>query len=276
MSGTDHPSSFHVEAAVAHEPKESKHAILELSDVVAVHSGHIPLYHSLGQFIRGRIQSGELAVGQRIPSERDLVQMFNVSRATVRQGIDNLVKEGVLVRERGKGTFVAAPKVKQGVLRLRDFSKTMRSSGLHPSARFLGSETFVPPSDLQTNLCLELSQKIIWIQRLVLVNQEPIMIETCQLSAERFPGLLDIHSDPNEDLEDVLLRQYQVSISEERETFEPVILEECEAELLGVKKGFPALWVEAVAFTTKAIPVMARSNLLRGDRCRFYVDLTFV
>jgi GntR family transcriptional regulator len=275
MTGTDHPSNFHIEAVVMHEPKESNHAILELRDVVAVHSGQKPLYHSLGQFIRCRIQSGELAVGERIPSERDLVQMFNVSRATVRQGIDNLVKEGVLHRVRGKGTFVAAPKVKQGVLRLRDFSKTMKRSGLNPSGQFLGKQILIPPLDVQNKLNLQPTQKIVWIQRLVEICGEPIMIETCQLPADRFPELADTFSDPDQDLADLLIRQYRISISEERETFEPVILEESEAALLGVKQGFPALWVEAVAYDSKTVPVMARSNLLRGDRCRFYVDLAF-
>ncbi|OGR24174.1 MAG: hypothetical protein A2139_07880 [Desulfobacca sp. RBG_16_60_12] len=73
-----------------------EHLILELRDVVSLHNGILPLYHSLGHVIRARIQSGEWHVGQRIPSERDLMRMFGVSRTTVRQGIENLVKEGVL------------------------------------------------------------------------------------------------------------------------------------------------------------------------------------
>ena len=95
-----------------------------------------PLYHSLGHVIRSKIESGEWQIDQNIPSER-AVEMLGISRATVRQGIENLVKEGILYRMQGKGTFVAPPKVEQGTLRLLDFVDTMKRNGLNPSARLL-------------------------------------------------------------------------------------------------------------------------------------------
>jgi GntR family transcriptional regulator len=248
--------------------------IVAPSDVAAIHNSLAPLYHSLGQFIRGRIQSGEWTAGQRIPSERALMQMFGISRATVRQGLDNLVKEGILQRVQGKGTFVAPPKVNQGVLRLGDFSNTMRRSSLRVTGRMQGKEIVIPPLNIQQTLALASGQGAIWLQRLLLVEELPMMIETSYVSAARFPNLLPTYNGA-EDLEQFIYQVFGVRIIQENETFEPVILESREAELLGVKSGFPALWVEMLACDELKAPVIYRTSLLRGDRCRFYIDLTF-
>src|SRR4030042_5299179 len=107
--------------------------VFEYADLIDLHTKSVDLYHSVGHIIRSKIQSGEWKVGNRIPSERSLTEAFNVSRSTVRQGIENLVKEGVLRREQGRGTFVAPPKFKQGALRLLESSDLIRESGLKPS-----------------------------------------------------------------------------------------------------------------------------------------------
>ncbi len=247
---------------------------VDLDELAALRSGPTPLYHSLGQVIRGHIQSGEWKVGEPIPSERALMHLFGVSRATVRQSIDYLVKEGVLQRVRGKGTFVAPPKVKQGVLRLCDFFQTMKRCGLNPTAQLLGIETMAPQLNVHQALQLPADEPVIWLQRLLSVNGFPMVIETCYLPAARLPGLVT-HYTAAQDLEQYLLGQYHVRISEEHEMFEPVILESNEARLLGVEKGFPALWVEVIARDELGSAVIYRTSLLRGDRCRFYIDLTF-
>jgi GntR family transcriptional regulator len=253
---------------------DSRHPTVELDDLAALRTGLIPLYHSLGQVIRGRIQSGEWRAGQCIPPERALLHMFGVSRATVRQSIEYLVREGVLQRVRGKGTFVAPPKVKQGVLRLCDFFRTMQRRGLNPSARLLGVAALVPPLNVRQALGLAAQESVVWLQRLLSVHEFPMMIETSYLPAGRFPGLADTY-DATQDLTQVVLERYAIRITEEHEVFEPVILESAEARLLGVQRGFPALWVETVARGDSGGVVMFRTSLLRGDRCRLYVDLTF-
>jgi GntR family transcriptional regulator len=248
-------------------------SVLELSDVASLHKGTMPRYHSLGQVIRARIQSGEWQVGQRIPSERELMRLYGISRSTVRQSIENLVREGILERAQGKGTFVAPPKIKQGLLRLRDFADTMQRSGLEPAARLLAKGVFSPPTDVQQSLGLDSSQEVFWCQRLWLVNDFPMMIETLYLPVDRFPDVAEKYQEC-ESLERFIEQHYSVRIIREDEVFEPVIMDRAEAELLGAKSGSPALWVEVVARDAALAPVMVRTDLLRGDRCRFYVDLT--
>lgn len=250
------------------------HTIIGLEEVAAIHTSPFKLYHSLGQVIRSKIQSGEWPVGEQIPSERTLMQAFGVSRATVRQAIENLIKEGILYRVHGKGTFAAPPKIKQGVLRLLDFSNIMRRNGLNPSACLLGKVLYDPPLDIQRTLALPEAARVSWFQRLLSVNDSPMLIENSYFSAPRFLDMLEAYNGTEEPLVFVS-RQYGLQVARESEAFEPVILESFEASLLGVKLGFPALWVEYVVYDTADIPVAYFTTLMRGDRCRFYVDLTF-
>jgi GntR family transcriptional regulator, N-acetylglucosamine utilization regulator len=240
----------------------------------SVHDPSSKLYHSVGQIIRSNIQSGEWEVGQQIPSERKLVEVLGVSRATVRQGIANLVREGILVQEHGRGTFVAPPKIKQGLLRLLEFSEIIKRSGMEPSAQLLGCAVITPSLLVQKVLHLPEKGMACWFRRLLRVNGEPFVIETSYLSSIRFPELLDLF-DGHQDLNTLLHQQYGVKIIKVDEGFEPVILEAEEAELLGGKQGFAALWVESVAFDITGGPVLYSTNLLRGDRCRFYTELSY-
>jgi GntR family transcriptional regulator len=239
---------------------------------IAVRTGLSPLYHSIGHLIRSKIESGEWQIEQQIPSEREFTDSLHVSRATVRLGIDNLVKEGILYRVRGKGTFVASPKVSQGVLRLLDFFDTMRRNGLNPSARLISKACLIPPRNVCKNLGLSPDQQAVWFQRLLLVDETPMMIESSYFPANRFSGMLDVY-DCTRDVHKFLVELYDVQIVQEREVFEPVILEKNEADHLGVKSGFPALWIEHIAYDSARHPVAFLTNLMRGDRCRFYVDL---
>jgi GntR family transcriptional regulator len=247
-------------------------ALIGLDEVAAVHTGLAPLYHSLGHVIRSKIQSGEWSVGQQIPSERVLMDMFGVSRATVRQGIENLVKEGILYRAHGRGTFVAPPKIKQGLLRLLEFSDIMRRSGFNPSARLLGKECIDPPLNIRKVLAFSNAEAAVWLQRLLLVNEVPILIETSYFSAARFPDLLEVY-DGIDEPHLFIYKHYGVKIIRASETLEPVIMESQEARTLGVKRGFPALWVEHIAYDAAGKPVAFLTTLLRGDRCRFYTEL---
>jgi len=250
----------------------SDQALIGLDEVAAVHTSLTPLYHSLGHVIRSKIQSGEWSVGQQIPSERALMEMYGVSRATVRQGIENLVKEGILHRIHGKGTFVAPPKIKQGLLRLLEFSDIMRRSGFNPGARLLGKERIDPPLNIRKVLALSSAEAAFWLQRLLLVNDVPMLIETSYLSATRFPDLLEVY-DGTDEPHLFIYKHYGVKIIRVSETLEPVIMESQEASTLGVKGGFPGLWVEHSAYDAAGKPVAFLTTLLRGDRCRFYTEL---
>ncbi len=92
----------------------------------------IPRYHQLARILRVKIQSGEWLPQTAIPSERELEQQYRISRPTIRQAIELLIREGYLYREHGKGTFVMPQKLQKGLLELTSFSEDLVKRGIKP------------------------------------------------------------------------------------------------------------------------------------------------
>ena len=250
-----------------------KDDLIGFEEMIAIHSKGSKLYHSLGQIIRGKIQSGEWGTGQAIPSERALMDAFSVSRATVRQAVDYLEREGILYRVHGKGTFVAPAKIQQGILRLLEFYSLMVKNGMNPKYRQLGKQEFEPPINIRQSLSLPEGVTVTWLQRLLLVNEAPMFIENLYFNVQENSGLPEDYNEKEEPFE-LIAQQYGIKIAKASEAFEPVILESYEAKLLGVKNGSPALWVEYIAKDISNKPAAFFTILMRGDRCRFYTDLS--
>src|SRR5579883_3425261 len=103
-------------------------------------SNPLPLYHQLKEVLRQQIRAGHLAPHTAIPSEPELVARYHVSRATVRQALTELVHEGLLYRQHGKGTFVCEPRVQQTVSELTSLSEELRSRGQRPGGLLIVSE----------------------------------------------------------------------------------------------------------------------------------------
>ena len=118
----------------------------------------------------------ELGPDAAIPSERELMTTYGVSRATVRKAIDALVADGLLTRIHGRGTFVAKPRL-ESRLHLASFSQDMRRRGLTPSTRLLGIELDDPPADVAQALRLGAGQRAWRVDRVRLADGQPIAIE---------------------------------------------------------------------------------------------------
>ena len=129
-----------------------------------------------------------LGVGEAIPSERQLGVDLGVSRLTVRAALDELVREGYLVRRRGAGTFVAEPKVAKGMT-ISSFSDDMRQRGLAPGSRTL--DLHVVPAGARLGRILHVSpaEPVIVAKRLRLADGEPMAIELLHVRESLVPGL---------------------------------------------------------------------------------------
>jgi GntR family transcriptional regulator len=98
------------------------------------------LYARVETVLVGEITDGHLKIGDQLPTEDSLIARFVVSRITVRRAIQNLVNRGLVEIRRGKGTFVAAPKIMQGLKALSGFVEDMHARGRKPTARVIGTE----------------------------------------------------------------------------------------------------------------------------------------
>src|SRR5213592_4018828 len=129
-----------------------------------------------------------LGVGSAIPSERQLSASLGVSRLTLRAAVDDLVREGYLVRRRGSGTYVQHPKIAQE-LTMTSFSEDMRRRGMVPGSRTLSLSRHLAGARLGRFLQVSPSEQILVIKRLRLADGETMAIETLHLPQSLVPGL---------------------------------------------------------------------------------------
>ena len=212
-----------------------------------------------------------LGVGDAIPSERQLGIDLGVSRLTVRAALDELVREGYLVRRRGAGTFVAEPKVAKGI-DVSSFSDDMRRRGLVPASRTLDLRAVPAGARLGRMLHVSPAEPVLSIKRLRLADGEPMAIELLNVRASLVPGLT------GDDLEqssfyDLLASRYQVEIVAGTQTVEPTVTNDEESTALGVPLHSPALLFERVTRTITGDVVEFTTSTYRGDRYRLVTEL---
>jgi GntR family transcriptional regulator len=138
----------------------------------------VPLHHQLRAAIRERVDSGQWPPRGQLPSERELCELFQVSRITVRHAISQLVAEGHLVRKRGSGTYVAPSPFRKCLLPLMGFTEEMRARGQRPGARVLKFEEVAAEARVADALQLGKGERVVLLKRLRLANDEPMALET--------------------------------------------------------------------------------------------------
>ena len=149
----------------------------------------VPMYYQIMRQLLEKIQGGEFAVDTTLPPERELAQTYKVSRMTVRQAIIELVNEGILVRRKGIGTFVAPPKLEQALSRLTSFTEDMAQRGMKAGAKVISFAEIVPKPVIRKTLALETGDKAYECVRLRLADDVPMALETTTLPVSLCPGL---------------------------------------------------------------------------------------
>lgn len=228
----------------------------------------LPKYYVLKEQILALIE--DAAPGTLIPTERALAEQYGTSRTTVRQAIGELVAEGRLDRTQGRGTFVAPPKVTH-VRQLTSFSDDAASQGLTASAVIL--DISVVPADpaAARRLALEAGTEVHRVERIRLVNGEPLAHETAFLAGS-LPGLAH-NVETRGSLYSALNEDYGIRISEVEDTVETKLAGPDEVRLLDVEMGAPMLLVHRLGFDADGAPVEWTRSVFRGDRFRFVAKM---
>jgi len=213
-----------------------------------------------------------LPPGSPVPPERTLATDFETSRTTVRQALQELVVEGRLERQQGRGTFVALPKVTQA-LELTSYTEDMRAHGVDPTSKVLALEYVKADELLASRLAVGLGARVLLLERLRRADGEPMAIERTFLSAARFPGLR-ARLARAESLYEVLDEHYGVHPEVADDTVETALASPAEAALLGVDTGLPLLLLSRHSFDHEGQPIEWARSLYRGDRYKFTARLT--
>lgn len=230
----------------------------------------LPLYDQIERNLRDLIISGKLTPGEMIPSEWELVELYGVSRLTIRRAVDELVRQNWLERKHGVGTFVRQPSAASIVASKLSFTEQMRSIGRQPSSRLVSKRTIPATAKMARLLQISPDAPLIELTRLRLADDEPILLETSCLSLERFPNLLNHSWAENESLYKILSEEHGVNVIGLDHTLKPVLLTETEAHYLQTKAGTPAILSEIVAFTKDNTPVEYVWSVSNGDKSEFY------
>jgi GntR family transcriptional regulator len=213
-----------------------------------------------------------VGVGHAIPSERQLSVDFGVSRLTVRAAIDELAREGYLVRRRGSGTFVSEPKIAQE-LTMSSFSEEMRKRGMRPGSKTLSLEVKHAGAYLGRCLHVSPSERIVVATRLRLADDETMAIETLHVPEPLVPGLTSQDFDETS-FYDLLTNRYGIEIVGGIQTIEPTVTNEEESEILGVPLHSPAFQFERTTRSESGTIVEFVRSIYRGDRYRLVTELS--
>jgi GntR family transcriptional regulator len=205
-----------------------------------------------------------LGVGTAIPSERQLSADLGVSRLTVRAALDELAREGYLVRRRGSGTYVQQPKISQQ-LTMTSFSEDMRRRGMAPSSQTLSLKRELAGARLGRFLNVSPGDEIVVVKRLRLADGVSMAIETLHIPAAVVPGV-----EPS-DLEG---SRYGIEIASATQTIEPTVTNEEESSALGVPLHSPAFLFERTSRDAAARTLEFVHSIYRGDRYQIVSELT--
>jgi GntR family transcriptional regulator len=212
-----------------------------------------------------------LGVGTAIPSERQLSADLGVSRLTLRAALDDLAREGYLVRRRGSGTYVQHPKIAQE-LTITSFSDDMRRRGMTPGSRTLSMETIHAGARLGRVLNVSPSEQIVVVKRLRLADGASMAIETLHIPEALVPGLTPKAFTGS--FYELLRDRYGVLIVEGTQAIEPTVTNEEESEALGVPLHSPAFLFERTSRDEAGRTVEFVRSVYRGDRYRIVTELT--
>ncbi len=214
----------------------------------------------------------QLAVGDAIPSERQLGVDLGMSRLTVRAALDELVRAGLLVRRRGSGTFVSEPKIAQE-LTMTSFTEDMRRRGMEPSSRTLDLRVAPAGAHLGRLLHVSPSEPVMIIERLRLADRETMAIEALHVPERLVPSLAARDLEKRSFYE-LLTDTYGIVIVGGTQTIEPTVTNEEESAALGVPLHSPAFLFERSTRTASGEIVEYVRSIYRGDRYRIVTELS--
>ena len=232
----------------------------------------VALYYQLKEILAGKLKSNEWTIGSKIPTERELCDLYKVSRITVRQALNDLENEGYLSRKQGKGTYVTAPRIEQRLSRFYSFSEEIRKMGFTPDTKVISFDVVKADKYHSGKLNTEEGTEIYSIRRLRLADNKPFAMETSFIPCNSCPGLTSDQVS-GEGLYNTMKTKYNINPSRAEEVFCAALVTEDDALYLQVKKNSPGLYIERFTYNENNQLVEYCEGVIRGDRYKYRVSL---
>jgi GntR family transcriptional regulator len=230
---------------------------------------HVKIYESLLE----KIHSNEYGCGEKIPSERDLEKVYEASRETVRRALERLRLEGFIYKKIGVGNFISEKKLDIHSRNLTGFTDEMKRRGLNPSSKILYLGREKTSESVAVNLGISEDQEIYRIERLRMVDNEPMAFEIAYLPADKYADLDKINLEKTS-LYKILSEQYFVKMTRAFEVLEAISVDDKVAGILLVEPNSPVLVVQRTVYAEDNSAVEFVTSYYRADRYRATFYLT--
>ena len=237
---------------------------------------HVPLYIQVKSHIIDKINDGTFKPGDKIYSENELKEKFNISSTTVVKALNELVNEGYLERIQGRGSFVSTPKLQRTPSNL-SITEELRSKGINLQTRLLEVEEVIEP-EIAAKLDLSKETILCKIIRLRYIQKndsiDPIVLQVSYIP-NHFVTMDDLKLfEVENSLYDILFQTRNLKPYRAKETYSiHLINNKNVAALLDQKLGDPAFEVKRITYTEDDVPFEYAESFLRWDRYTIEVDL---
>lgn len=228
----------------------------------------VPLYEQIRESLRAEILGGTLRPHQRIPSEKDCMRRFDVSRITVRQALGDLERDGLIFRVPGKGSYVAKPKPTQQLARLQGFGEAMAQQGYTTTNRVVGVATQPATEAVARRLGIAQRAAVTEIRRIRAVDRVPISFDVTYVRSE-LGACLARENLAGRDIFAILENDYGIALGHADQEIQALAADAEIAGHLGVAPGDPLLHIARVAHTRDGEPIELDYVHYRGDAFRY-------
>lgn len=225
-----------------------------------------PLYLQLRDILVEEIESGEWPPNSKIPSENELSTMHGLSRMTTRSVLSDLVKEGLLYRVQGKGTYVSEKIVTTSPYYV-GVREQLERMGYEVNTKVIERGVVKCPDSIAVKLNLSKGMLVYQIKRVRYIKGKPISIHVSYVNSQYGEGLEKIDLE-EEQLCVALNREYGIKRKKMTETLESIVASEREAEDLEVEKGHPLLLLKDILFDENNVPYEFTKVIFRGDKIK--------
>lgn len=241
--------------------------------------GSTPLYDQLKRLIEDKIKTGQLKPDQQLPSERELCDIYSVSRITIRQAIALAESEGLLYRKQGLGTFVAKPKISQELSKVNNFQNTLSKQGLIANTEKLSFEAIACNFQISRLLNIDIMDKVINLRLVGLGDDRPIVFYDSYFNDEIGKKMMAAAEDalqkntPFSTL-DLYKQIADIEPTHVEQTFEAQVSDEQVSAILNIEKGTPIFRVTSIVYSYET-PIEYKETHYCGDKYKFFITRSF-
>ncbi|MDK2991990.1 MAG: GntR family transcriptional regulator, N-acetylglucosamine utilization regulator [Clostridiales bacterium] len=230
------------------------------------------MYFQIKESLKEYIKANHLISGDKLPSEKELMEMYEASRITVRRALEELEHEGYITKSQGKGTFVANPRIQNQLSYLSSFTEDMQSRGYTTFAKVLNNKIIKAPKNIAQSLQLNANENVVLIERIRYANDKPIALESCYLSAELFGDLI-CEDFSTQSLNHMIETKYNIKFSYAEQFISTEIAKKKLMQIFSIEKPIAILAMRRISYDETNRPIQYTLSYYRGDIYEYEVVL---